>query len=78
MEDGLKRMTTTPRAKSARPFVIRSKQWTLSVGRPELKRLQSAQRSNERYLALAQSQAQTGDVIGAENDFQHAGHYDTH
>lgn len=35
MEDGLKRMTTTPRAKSARPFVIRSKQWTLSVGRPD-------------------------------------------
>jgi hypothetical protein len=29
----------------------------------------------ERYLALAQAQAQSGDVIGAENYYQHAEHY---
>ena len=34
---------------------------------------QNAQRSYERYLALAQ--AQSGDVIGAENYYQHAEHH---
>ena len=32
-------------------------------------------RSYERYLALAQAQAQSGDMIGAENYYQHAEHY---
>ena len=36
---------------------------------------QNAQRSYERYLALAEAQTQSGDVIGAENDYQHAEHY---
>ena len=36
---------------------------------------QNAQRSYERYLALAQAQAQSGDVNGAENSYQHADHY---
>ena len=35
----------------------------------------NAQRKYERYLALAQAQAQSGDVIGAENYYQHAEHY---
>ena len=29
----------------------------------------------ERYLTLAQAQAQTGDVVAAENYYQHAEHY---
>jgi Domain of unknown function (DUF4167) len=29
----------------------------------------------ERYLALAKAQAQSGDMIGAENYYQHAEHY---
>jgi hypothetical protein len=36
---------------------------------------QNAQRSYERYLALAQAQAQAGDLIGAENYYQYAEHY---
>jgi hypothetical protein len=36
---------------------------------------QNAQRSYERYLALARAQAQAGDLIGAENYNQHAEHY---
>ena len=75
MQNGPKAMTSTRRPKSARPFVNRSKQWTSNVARPESRGSQNAQRSYERYLALAQAQAQSGDVIGAENCYQHAEHY---
>ena len=53
----------------------RAKQWTSNVVRPDLRGPQNAQRSYERYLALAQAQAQSGDVIGAENYYQHAEHH---
>jgi hypothetical protein len=43
--------------------------------RPELKGSQNSQRSYDRYLALARAQAQAGDLIGAENYYQHAEHY---
>ena len=59
----------------ARPFANRPKQWTSNGVRPDLRGPQSAQRSYERYLTLAQAQAQSGDVIGAENYYQHAEHY---
>jgi len=36
---------------------------------------QSAQRSYERYLALAQEEVRSGNVVGAENYYQHAEHY---
>ena len=75
MQNGPKTMTTTHRSKSARPFANRSKQWTSNGVRPDLRGSQNAQRSYERYLALAQAQAQSGDVIGAENYYQHAKHY---
>jgi hypothetical protein len=65
----------THRPKSARQFVNRSKQWTSNVARPEPRGSQNAQRSYERYLALAQAQAQAGDIVGAENYYQHAEHY---
>jgi Domain of unknown function (DUF4167) len=32
-------------------------------------------KTHERYLALAQAQAQAGDIVGAENYYQHAEHY---
>ena len=60
-------MTASPRAKSARSLAHRSKQWTSGIARPELQGLQNSQRSYERYLALAEAQTQSGDVIGAEN-----------
>jgi Domain of unknown function (DUF4167) len=75
MQNSPKTMTSTHRPKSARPFANRSKQWTSNGARPDLRGLQNAQRSYERYLALAQAQAQSGDVIGAENYYQHAEHY---
>ena len=75
MQNGPRTMTSTHRTKSARPFANRSKQWTSNGVRPDLRGSQNAQRSYERYLALAQAQAQSGDVIGAENYYQHAEHY---
>jgi len=35
----------------------------------------NAQRNHERYLALAREAASNGDVIEAENCYQHAEHY---
>ena len=75
MQMAQKTMTSTQRAKSARPFANRSKRWTSNIARPDLRGPQNAQRVYERYLALAQAQAQSGDVVGAENYYQHAEHY---
>jgi Domain of unknown function (DUF4167) len=52
----------------------RSKRWT-SNARPSVNVLASAQRSYERYLALAQEEARSGNVVGAENYYQRAEHY---
>jgi len=35
----------------------------------------NAQRNYERYLALARSEAQSGNTVAAENYYQHAEHY---
>ena len=75
MQNGQKTMMTTQRPKSARRFVNRPKQWTSNVARPEPRGSGNAQRNYERYLALAQAQAQSGDIVGAENYYQHAEHY---
>jgi hypothetical protein len=68
-------MMNTHRPKSRTPFAVGSKRWTSSTTRPKSDGSQNAQRSYERYLALAQAQAQAGDLIGAENYYQHAEHY---
>jgi hypothetical protein len=75
MQNGTRTTMSTHRPKSATPFAKRSKRWTSNANRPELRGSETAQRSYERYLALAQAQAQAGDRIGAENYYQHAEHY---
>jgi hypothetical protein len=75
MQNGPKIMMNTHRPKSATPFAGRPKRWTSNVARPEPRGSQNAQRSYERYLALAQAQAQSGDIVGAENYYQYAEHY---
>ena len=75
MQNGQKTTMSTQRPKSARRFANRSKQWTSNVARPEPRGSGNAQRNYERYLALAQAQAQSGDIVGAENYYQHAEHY---
>jgi hypothetical protein len=75
MQNGQKTMMNMHRPKSARPFANRSKQWPSNVARPQPRGSGNAQRKYERYLALALAQAQSGDMIGAENYYQHAEHY---
>src|SRR5208282_5520170 len=75
MHNGPRTMMNTHRPKSAMPFTDRSKRWTSNVARPESRGFQNAQRSYEHYLALAKAQAQAGDIVGAENYYQHAEHY---
>jgi hypothetical protein len=43
--------------------------------RPKPDGAQSARRSYERYLTLAGAAARDGDVVGAENYYQHAEHF---
>ena len=75
MQNGPRTIMNSHRPKSARSFADRSKQWTSNVGRQDPRGSQNAQRSYERYLALAKAQAQAGDIVGAENYYQHAEHY---
>jgi hypothetical protein len=75
MQNGPKTVMSRHQPKPAASFAARSKRWTSSATRPEPKGSQNAQRSYERYLALARAEAQSGNVIGAENYYQHAEHY---
>ena len=67
----------THRPKSATRFANRPKQWASNGVRPDLRGPQNAQaqRSYERYLALAQEEARSGNAVAAENYYQHAEHY---
>ena len=65
-------------ARQPRPadsFAARPKRWTSNAARWESKSSQNAQRNYERYLALAHSEAQLGNTVGAENYYQYAEHY---
>ena len=57
------------------PYADRSKRRPSNSSRPEPQNFQNAQRNYERYLTLAQAEAQSGNAIGAENYYQHAEHY---
>jgi hypothetical protein len=61
--------------KPAGSFTGRSKRRKPSAGRPEPNGLQHAQRTYERYLALARAEARVGDTVGAEHYYQYAEHY---
>jgi hypothetical protein len=75
MQNGPKTVMSTRQPKPAASFGARSRRRISSAARPESKGSQNAQRSYERYLALAQTEALSGDRIGAENYYQHAEHY---
>ena len=76
MQNGPKTtMTSAHRPKAARPFAIRSKQGPSNGDRADFRGSQNAQRSYERYLALAHAEAQLGNTIAAESYYQHAEHY---
>ena len=67
MQNGPKAVMSTRQPRPAAPFAARSKRWTSSTARPELKHPQNAQKNYERYLALARAEALSGDMIGADD-----------
>jgi hypothetical protein len=75
MQNGPKTVMRTRQPKPAGSFSARPKRWTPSAARTQSNGRQNAQRSYERYLALAQEEARSGNVVGAENYYQHAEHY---
>jgi hypothetical protein len=60
---------------SASSFSARSKQASSRTPRSEPNGTQNAKRNYERYVALARAEALAGNLVGAENYFQHAEHY---
>jgi hypothetical protein len=75
MQNGPKTFMNTHNAKPAGQFAARSQRWTSSTARPTSNGSQSAQRNYERNVALAQEEARSGNIVGAENYYQHAEHY---
>ena len=75
MQNGPKMVPSSHRGKSARSYDNRSKQWKSHITPDSTRDFQNAQRSYERYLALAQAEVQSGNEIAAENYYQHAEHY---
>jgi hypothetical protein len=75
MQNGPKTVMSTRQPKPAGSLAARPMRWIPSTARPQLPGSQSAQRSYERYLALAQEEARSGNVVAAENYYQHAEHY---
>jgi hypothetical protein len=72
MQDGRK----TPRHfKPGPPHISRPKRWTPNADSVKQNGFGSAQRSYERYIALAQEEARSGNIVAAENYYQHAEHY---
>jgi Domain of unknown function (DUF4167) len=65
----------THQLKSRASYVARSKRWESNGARDKPKGSQNAQKSYERYLALAQAEVLAGDIVGAEHYYQHAEHY---
>jgi Domain of unknown function (DUF4167) len=75
MRNGPKTMMGTRRPRPAASFAAGSKRWTSNASRPDSKGSQNPQRSYERYLELARAEALAGNIIAAENYYQHAEHY---
>jgi hypothetical protein len=75
MQNGRKTNMNTRQPRPAALFAGRSKRWSSNAARQEQKGSHNAQRNYERYLALAQAEAQSGNIVGAENYYQHAEHY---
>ena len=62
-------------AKLAASSAGRSKRWTRNGSRSDSRHSQNAQKNYGRYLALARAETQIGNIVEAENYYQHAEHY---
>src|SRR2546430_12022569 len=72
MHNGRNTNMNTRHPRPAGSYAGRSKRWSSSAARPEPQGSHNAQRNYERYLALARAEAQSGNLIVAENYYQHA------
>jgi hypothetical protein len=75
MQNGPRTFRNSREPGLAAPFYARSKRWDSNAARERPKGPQNAQRSYERYLVLAQAEVQAGNIVAAENYYQHAEHY---
>ena len=62
-------------AGAARQFAAGPQRWISPISQAEPKGSQDLQRGYERYLAMARAEAQNGNMVAAENYYQHAEHY---
>ena len=75
MQNGT-RMTMNSRQRGrGAPLSARSKQLSPGASRANPKRSENAEKSYERYMALARAEALNGNTVAAENYYQHAEHY---
>jgi hypothetical protein len=75
MQNGRKTNMNTRQPRPAGSPPRRSQRWATRAPRQEPRGSHNAQRNYERYMALAQAEAQSGNTVGAENYYQHAEHY---
>jgi hypothetical protein len=75
MQKGSRTIMNARQRRPATASVPRSTPWVSSAGRRERKGAQDAQRSYEQYVALASAEARNGNIVEAENYYQHAEHY---
>jgi Domain of unknown function (DUF4167) len=74
MQNGKNRDLNRRSSRPPAPYVDRLKRWSSNSSHHGPKSPHDAQRNYERYLALAQAEAQRGNSIEAENYYQHAEH----
>jgi Domain of unknown function (DUF4167) len=75
MHNGSKSMMNTRPPRPQNGFAGRQMRRTSGPIRQASNGSHDARRNYERYIALAQAQAQSGDIVAAENYYQHAEHY---
>jgi len=75
IQDGSKINMHSRQTRSSGSFNARPKRWDSNSSRDRPRGFQNAQRSYERYMAMAQAEILNGDIVAAENYYQHAEHY---
>ena len=75
MNSGQNKNRTARHSRPTPAYANRSNRRPSNPSRSELQNPYNARRNYERYLTLAQAEVLSGNVIGAENYYQHAEHY---
>jgi hypothetical protein len=73
MQNGKKTFRNVRQSRRPASFAVRSR--PANTAHPDSRISQNARRNYEKYLALARTEAQSGNAVGAENYYQYAEHY---